>query len=608
MAPLSNNDAPGWTDDGTLGWSPERELAFVPQPAAPRIGPWSPAPQIADAQTDAATTTLYWPWRLGLGLAQGLAFYLLFHGRSTGQGPGGDAFLFDAIALPLLFMPWALMAGLATIALPRLAAFAALFTAILAALGWYHRWRIFGTGHTQPGISMLVLSALALATAQVLVEANGKSGGWRIAYAALFRCSWTLAARLLMLLLAAGIGLALMSPLLPRLTAQTGDIIAMPFLGLCGALAFQCTAALPRFTTALTRALLATATIALPLTVAAAILVLSAALANGPPALVFLLALMSGLLIAISAAHRDGVEPIPAWRDGFAWFGTVLLLALAAMAVWVLQTRVAALGWTSQRIFAAAAVALLGAYGIGYGAAALIGLARGRGRGGIEAVNILLGFVLLLGTLALASPLADPLRLAAVTQAARLEQGQVAVEKFDFANLPRDGARFGATALATLSHSLYPDIAGAAQMVRGAVTDHINPTEIGANIAVRTPGARLPATLLARDWTQTTGVPPCLTTPTQNCDAFFLDLNNDGRPEILLTTGGETRWWGAVMEEDAAGRWRMAGKLAAGCGATLSDLRAGRFSSLPALPGWSDLAVGGQRLSVTPSGAGCSHY
>ena len=52
----------------------------------------------------------------------------------------------------------------------------------------------------------------------------------------------------------------------------------------------------------------------------------------------------------------------------------------------------------------------------------------------------------------------------------------------------------------------------------------------------------------------------------------------------------------------------MAGKLAAGCGATLSGLRAGRFFSLPALPGWSDLAVGGQRLSVTPSGAGCSHY
>ena len=147
-------------------------------------------------------------------------------------------------------------------------------------------------------------------------------------------------------LLAAGTGLLLVhTPLLPHLTLESDDIIAMPFPGLCGALAFQLTAALPRFTTALTRALLATATIALPLGAAAAILVLSTALASGPPALVFLLALMSGLVIAISASQRDGDAPIPAWREGFAWFGALLLLALAAMAVWVLWLRVAALGW-----------------------------------------------------------------------------------------------------------------------------------------------------------------------------------------------------------------------------------------------------------------------
>ena len=62
-------------------------------------------------------------------------------------------------------------------------------------------------------------------------------------------------------------------------------------------------------------------------------------------ALVFLLALMSGLVIAISASQRDGDAPIPAWREGFAWFGALPLLALAAMAVWVLWLRVAALGW-----------------------------------------------------------------------------------------------------------------------------------------------------------------------------------------------------------------------------------------------------------------------
>ena len=104
------------------------------------------------------------------------------------------------------------------------------------------------------------------------------------------------------------------------------------------------------------------------------------------------------------------------------------------------------------------------------------------------------------------------------------------------------------------------------------------------------------------------GAPPCLTTAAEGCDAYFLDLNGDARAEILLVTGSETRWWGAVMAADEAGRWSLAGQLTAGCGATLSDLRAGRISVLAALPGWSDLKVAGTRLSVTPSGTGCSHY
>jgi hypothetical protein len=53
----------------------------------------------------------------------------------------------------------------------------------------------------------------------------------------------------------------------------------------------------------------------------------------------------------------------------------------------------------------------------------------------------------------------------------------------------------------------------------------------------------------------------------------------------------------------------MAGRIAApACGPSLSDLRAGRFTLAPPLPGFKDVDIGGMRLSVVPSSAGCSHY
>jgi hypothetical protein len=52
----------------------------------------------------------------------------------------------------------------------------------------------------------------------------------------------------------------------------------------------------------------------------------------------------------------------------------------------------------------------------------------------------------------------------------------------------------------------------------------LTPTEIGANIhvhsAVDSIGG-LPAGLLARDWSGVAGAPPCLTSASLSCDAFF---------------------------------------------------------------------------------------
>jgi len=146
-----------------------------------------------------------------------------------------------------------------------------------------------------------------------------------------------------------------------------------------------------------------------------------------------------------------------------------------------------------------------------------------------------------------------------------------------------------------------------------AASEPPSPTEIGANIRVRTPDARLPAALLACDWGAQTSpaVPLCLTSAAQTCDAWFLDLDGDGHDEILLSHGDDLHGWASAMKLSADGEWRPVGTLAApGCGAVrpaiLSALRAGRFVTAAAHPGRRDILAGGTRLSLCSVHPVCS--
>ena len=92
-----------------------------------------------------------------------------------------------------------------------------------------------------------------------------------------------------------------------------------------------------------------------------------------------------------------------------------------------------------------------------------------------------------------------------------------------------------------------------------------------------------------------------------SCDAFFADLDGDGRSEILLAYGTDARWWAAVMKQgqdarEMDGGWYVAGTLAAPpCPGGLDALRAGHFAAVRPAGNWRDLVVDGIRLSVQPS-------
>ena len=107
-------------------------------------------------------------------------------------------------------------------------------------------------------------------------------------------------------------------------------------------------------------------------------------------------------------------------------------MPLAVLAAFALEARVAQFGLTAPRIVAVAALLLLGAYALTYAGAALISLGGGRWMQRIEGANLAMALVALSLIATLASPLADPARLAVAAQNWRVTHGQVAPEAFDY--------------------------------------------------------------------------------------------------------------------------------------------------------------------------------
>ncbi len=653
--PFRKKPAPRWVDSADLSWTPEEPLAFdsgvspqeraspapAPQPAphapeepiffgpgfssdeafrafvepravTPEAQPEVPPPQAPSqaANTNRAPRLLL--ARLGIGLAQGLGLYLLLQLRAGGMWPGSDPYLFAALALAGIFAPLVFLEGLGEIPTPLLTLWTGIVAATLACLGLYHHWRIQGPEQAYAGLALAVLTALMLVTAQALLRASLRDGKIFPSYRACFDVSWSLIARLLVWGLVAGTAWALVGsgnslfnwlrayfPML-RLSVEPA-LITMPLVALVSAATFALTPAGGRIRRLAKRALLACCTVALPMLVlASAVIVLSRL--HQPVSLALCLGLGVLLVLAINASYRGDARR-GGWRKASEFAAAFLIVALVAIAAFALNARVAELGWTAARIYAAAMLVMLGLYGALYSGAGLIAIGGGPWMQRIEPANRIMALVLIATCLALASPLADPLRLAVDSQTARLKSGAVALADFDFDYLRQRGVRFGQRALIDMAQNGAPELARDASVALSSTLrgDVPAPTEIGANITLHTPGARLPSSLLTQPWARGSIVPPCLTTPALSCDAWMLDLDRDGMGEVLLVYGTDARWWAAVLKQDGAG-WRAAASFASpSCRGTLEALRGGRFTLADPLPAWRDLLVAGLRLSAQPA-------
>jgi hypothetical protein len=330
-------------------------------------------------------------------------------------------------------------------------------------------------------------------------------------------------------------------------------------------------------------------------------------------ATVVLLAAAAALIVLLNAAYQDG-QPDTAVARVLRYAGSVTALALtplvviAADALWL---RVAQYGWTSDRVMAAACVGVAACYALGYGIAALM---PGVWLKWIERTNVAAAFVILAVLLALLTPLADPARISVNDQMARLEQGRVPTDRFDFAFLRFDSGRYGLEALERLKEKTDgPEAVRIAQRANEALGWKTRPyardqrpaTPEGRALAItvlQPKGQALPDGFVQQAWlgnAEAWRMPACLTSdsPTAKCEALIEDLDGDGVSEVvLLPVPSGTA---VVFKRGADQQWARIGTVGtANCGGARQALRDGAPEILQ--PSFKDIVIVGQRLTVQP--------
>lgn len=328
----------------------------------------------------------------------------------------------------------------------------------------------------------------------------------------------------------------------------------------------------------------------------------------------YLLTASAILVILINAAYQDGHPDREAPRI-LRYAGALaglLLVPLAIIAGYAILLRVRQYGWTTDRVASVAVLTMAAWYAVGYAAAALL---PGPWLKHMERWNFLAALLALAILLALFSPIADPVRIAVASQVSRLESGQIAPDKFDFAYLRWDGGRFGDAALKKLAADGIPGngrnyVRRRAQAVlndQSKIGNPVTPTDVTASVTVYPKGRVLPAYFGSHDWAkdkQAAILPWCLVYTSYECDAFFIDVAGDGKEELLFLTMGSS--FDALFARSPDGSWHVVSSPTSlwNCGGVVAAMRQGKYTLVapPAPPPtpWRGISVSGLTLDFPP--------
>ena len=584
--------------------------------------------------------------RLLLGLVQGICLYLLYRALQDKAWPASAPLLFAPLVLVCLYLPPLAISALGHMDRRRLLLWTGCAALLLAGLGCYDAWRIAdlpllpaGAAQAgprrgaQPSGALLLFAAAGLFIAHSLVLAAVREGRRIASYAGHFDIAWKLGVQLafsamftggswLVLLLGSQLFKLVKLDFLERLLRE--EWFSIPVTAFAFACAMHLTDMRPAIVRGIRGLLLVLLSWLLPvavLLVGGFLLALPftglAPLWNTRHAASVLLCAAAAFVVLVNAAWQQGGDGKDVARvvRGAARAAALLLAPLVLLALYALFLRVRDHGWTTDRVTAAACMLVAACYAAGYFRAGL----RAGWLPSLAGVNIGTAYVVLAVLLALFSPLLDPARVSVASQVARLEAGKVGADKFDFGWLRFDGARFGRESLDRLeAHAKGPDAGQIRTRIalarkqenrwQGAPLPALLPEQLRANLRVRSKDA-LPEGLLATPWASKQDawqLPDCLRRGGVQCEAFILDLDGDGRLEVMLAN--DKGMQSVLLGADAQGKWKLLGTVAfqaAPCARVQEGLALGKVRAVAPL--LNDIEVGGLRGHVVAPGpaTGC---
>ena len=552
--------------------------------------------------------------RLGTGLLQGLALFLLHHAENVKVWPATQPLAFAPLVLAALFAPFVVLAGIGALRRTSLIVWALGAAAFTAGLAFYGAWQGVDADK-MPNFPVFAAIAAGLFIAHHLIQPAQAERRIVASYPGYFDITWMHGVQLV---LSAGFTGAFW--ILLYLGASLFKLIGIEaFQKLIAEEAFAFPATTVMFAAAVqltdVRSTLVRGVRTVALTLLAWLLPLMTLIAAGflaslpftgleplwktRAATALLLTAAAHLIVLTNAAYQDGEDAPLLILKWAARIAGVLLIPISALAAYGLALRIGQYGLTPDRVFAAAFVLIAAGYAVGYTIAAV---RPGAWMKALEKTNVAQAFVAIALILALFTPLADPARLSVNDQVSRLERGKVKPEAFDFQFLRFDSGPHGKAALDKLKASKIPAIAkGARAASAQTVKAPPKPEKPDlSKIKVYPLGAKLPESFSGQAWDDQSGS-GCLY-PGSQCAALLLDIDGDQAVEVLLAAGGSFDVFKSVE-----GRWRKIAEATPGCRSADLEarLKTGRIQMSEPVQR-RDILVGDLRMALTPFAAGCA--